>query len=221
MRTRSKAFTLVETLVVVAIVMILATMLFALSGAATGRAKHTVCASNLRQLGTAMHIYAEDYDGLLPPATTAEEVFDQRRAAPRDELRRSPQVLREALHPYAPTDAIWYCPTDRYARKDVLWLGQRHFLTSYSYLPVMDQLSWPPVRPVTMDTASEKRNVLLSDAVGLLKQPSDLGTEAAFPDMDGMVHSNHPDFMANVVRYDLSLTRQNAEHVFVAPGSRR
>jgi prepilin-type N-terminal cleavage/methylation domain-containing protein/prepilin-type processing-associated H-X9-DG protein len=64
---RNSAFTLIELLVVVAIIAILAAMLLPALKAAKDRAKSAECMSNLRQIGQAIHLYSEDYDGYPPP----------------------------------------------------------------------------------------------------------------------------------------------------------
>ncbi|MBL8877755.1 MAG: DUF1559 domain-containing protein [Phycisphaerales bacterium] len=61
------AFTLVELLVVVAIIALLMAMLLPALSAARQRAKSAVCLSNLHQLGHAIHMYATDYNGYAMP----------------------------------------------------------------------------------------------------------------------------------------------------------
>ncbi|MCX8109189.1 MAG: DUF1559 domain-containing protein [Verrucomicrobiae bacterium] len=65
MKTRV-GFTLVEMLVVVAVVTILATLLAPGLATAKGRVRTVSCLNNLRQWGLATHLYASDHDDYLP-----------------------------------------------------------------------------------------------------------------------------------------------------------
>ena len=63
---KQNAFTLIELLVVIAIIAILAAILFPVFAQAKLAAKKTQDLSNLKQIGTALIIYAGDYDDLIP-----------------------------------------------------------------------------------------------------------------------------------------------------------
>jgi len=60
-----KGFTLIELLVVIAIIALLAAILFPAFTNAKEKAKQNTCVSNLKQLGMATMLYAQDYDGFM------------------------------------------------------------------------------------------------------------------------------------------------------------
>lgn len=132
---RCEAFTLVELLVVTAILAILAGLLLPVLSRVRSRARSVTCVSNLRQLGTAFALYEQDFDERLPdfhsdPLAAAQAM---RPAYWHDRFCRglalAPGQLSfvGALWPYLRSPAIAFCPADGQRAADGRWV------TSYEY----------------------------------------------------------------------------------------
>lgn len=107
-----RAFTLIELLIVIAIIAILATILFPVFARARENARRSACMSNLRQIGLAFAQYTQDYDETYPvfmafslPGLTTISSWDQS-IAPYAGVTVDPNA--------SPT--IFKCPSDSIAR---------------------------------------------------------------------------------------------------------
>src|SRR5262249_40071382 len=102
-------FTLIELLVVIAIIAILAAILFPVFAQARNAARQTTCTSNLRQLGTAVLMYIQDYDEQFPawvPGTSS--------ANPVDSWGRPEGTgwFMNQIQPYIKNYGLYQCPND-------------------------------------------------------------------------------------------------------------
>ncbi|EIP97764.1 prepilin-type N-terminal cleavage/methylation domain-containing protein [Opitutaceae bacterium TAV1] len=106
------AFTLVELLVVIAIIGILAGILIPVTATVRGKARQSACVSNLRQIGTAFHLYLADNKGKFPPFESPDggEMYNFG-GEPR--AWGGPPKKNRPLYPYLPDMKIYRCLGDR------------------------------------------------------------------------------------------------------------
>lgn len=69
------AFTLVELLLVIAVLAVLVAILFPLAGRTVQRSKEASCLANLRQIGLAAFLYAGEHQSRLPPGKEEEVLW--------------------------------------------------------------------------------------------------------------------------------------------------
>jgi prepilin-type N-terminal cleavage/methylation domain-containing protein len=81
METRKiNAFTLLEILIVMAIISLLAALLLPMLQASRERARKSVCISNLRQIGMVLTTYKDEWDGLYPKEFLADAFTNSTKA---------------------------------------------------------------------------------------------------------------------------------------------
>jgi prepilin-type N-terminal cleavage/methylation domain-containing protein/prepilin-type processing-associated H-X9-DG protein len=114
-------FTLVELLVVIAIIAILTAILFPVFSQARERARQTACMSNMRQVGTSVNMYVQDYDESYP---AYDEQSPDWGAGPwgedgaqvdnyRSISRWVPQLMS-----YVKNTRVFACPSDTHGRRN-------------------------------------------------------------------------------------------------------
>ena len=105
----NSAFTLIEVLVVIAIIAILAAILFPVFGRARENARRTSCLSNVKQIGLATMQYLQDYDEryMVVDHGTGYAWFDPLQPYIKSEqLFRCPSMPPETITPPPRTDYL-------------------------------------------------------------------------------------------------------------------
>jgi prepilin-type N-terminal cleavage/methylation domain-containing protein/prepilin-type processing-associated H-X9-DG protein len=118
---RRTAFTLIELLVVIAIIGILASMLLPALGRAKAKGQRIACVSDLRQIGLALRMWADDNDSRYPWRI--------------DPLSGGSRTLPEAWQHFAVisneivTPKVFRCPSDSEKDRAYSWTQTDAFLT--------------------------------------------------------------------------------------------
>ncbi|HYE32291.1 MAG TPA: prepilin-type N-terminal cleavage/methylation domain-containing protein [Methylomirabilota bacterium] len=122
--TNREAFTLIELLTVIAIVSILAALLFPAVSRAKLKAERATCSNNLRQVTLALLLYADDFSGSWPVLPN-----------PNPYPNGVGAYYKELIQPYVrsansapPGKTVFACPADQLVIKDVM-----HAFTSYTF----------------------------------------------------------------------------------------
>jgi len=100
-KVRSRGFTLMETLVVIAIIVALAAIAVPIGRSVMAKSRSAACLSNLRQIGTALEAYLQDHTQTMPEI-----------AAGRKGKNEDVPVLETELASYLPNAEIFHCPAD-------------------------------------------------------------------------------------------------------------
>lgn len=121
MQKTSRAFTLIELLVVIAIISILAALLYPVFVSARERGRATYCANNMKMLGTALFLYADNWEGAYPRQGAGEG----------SDAKGNLHSFIAPLVPYLQKrrQGSWICPSDPLLVFD---RGKNDIITSYA-----------------------------------------------------------------------------------------
>lgn len=170
----SHGFTLIELLTVIAIIGILASILIPVVGRVRESAKVAVCQSNLRQLGIAVHMYAEDNEDDVPPNIASDTLQKSTEMGTYVADGRSLGRLvgeqfggRSGQASYIDTPELLYCPSLReevyasapaqYIRPELLSKDNQIFRSGYIWIyqfnnsRANDSINREPTRPYVYD----------------------------------------------------------------------
>lgn len=138
-----RGFTLLELLIVITIIAVLAAMLFPVTGSIIEQSRTVACASNLRQLWTAVNASATDHDNTFPVIKiTPTDTPDEEGAL----------ELKDALKPYGITEKNLQCAADL---KGPNWFAQVN--TSYRWLPIVEEENASAIKVYTRRRAMVAR----------------------------------------------------------------
>jgi len=153
-------FTLIEVLVVIAIIAVLAAILFPVFSRAREKARQAVCHSNLRQMGLAIRMYIQDFEAYPP----------QHAKCPMPDGRILHIRWWNAIQPYQRNFQIFVCPSVPH------WEPGRNMSYGYNYQYLgnarpPDKGGYMPVYDAQIEVPSQ--TILIADSDGTGRLPYD------------------------------------------------
>ena len=107
-----KGFTLIELLIAIAIIAILAAILFPVFQKVRENARRTTCLSNEKQIRLAVQQYTQDYDEKLFFYANSASPSASRTGAIVTTVNTNPVRWWNALMPFIKSNAVFTCPSD-------------------------------------------------------------------------------------------------------------
>ncbi|GMV35970.1 MAG: hypothetical protein AMXMBFR61_04780 [Fimbriimonadales bacterium] len=169
---RTKAFTLVELLVVVVILLALIAIALPVANIVRSRSLVSGCANNLSQIGKAVLMYAGDHSGWLPCHSIQSIKAVDERGRMETKVIGRPREWRDALAVYAKSREVFWCPADGYRGKPfVVFLDypedKSYLYTSYR-MAVLAHMrsSWGPSQALAIRLDRTKRGPAETPYIG-------------------------------------------------------
>jgi prepilin-type N-terminal cleavage/methylation domain-containing protein/prepilin-type processing-associated H-X9-DG protein len=172
-----RAFTLIEILVVIAIIAILSTLLFPVLSSAKARSKQTGCANNLKQVALGFQMYAADNDGRLPenpPSGFGDTRWVSGNMKIRQEATNQSLIRQGKLFAYANGASLFRCPGD-VSQVDGLsrtrsysmnsWIGSRYMETNcrLPYRTFIRDVELAAARPASLWSFVDEHEMTIDD----------------------------------------------------------
>lgn len=216
-----RAFTLVELLVVIAIIALLAALLLPALARAKDSGRKAVCLSNLRQIGLAIHGYAQDNDGKIPygpkaPPFTSPAEFYPSTGSPTSLLSLrsgAPVALGLLLKDHlAQTPKVLFCPgADQPldADAELAKVGTNQAQCSYYYRHggVTKLFYTPPTEPesIRLENPGSNRN---GKPIRALAIDSQFLCSPALAEFNVKPRTHHKQKIADVLFFDGHVSSQ-------------
>jgi prepilin-type N-terminal cleavage/methylation domain-containing protein/prepilin-type processing-associated H-X9-DG protein len=192
-----RGFTLIELLIVIAIIIILAALLFPVFAQARAKARQTSCLLGIKQWGTAIAMYTQDYDERLPvtflycldakgkPVTCGSDVTVTATTGGFQQIFGPPigHYWNEQVLPYIRNEATLLCPEAQRSALNAaclpygynwFWLGNDRVSPSSPHYSI-------PLASVQVPTET----VLIVDARG---RPTDTGDRVACQQVQAFIN---------------------------------
>ena len=193
-RVKQTCFTLIELLVVIAIIAILAGMLLPALNNARERGRAASCTNNLKQIGLGFQLYGANYDGIIPPWSSKEDILFT-------------YYLSGGGNNTVYIDPkVWFCPSDRSGNnpKD-FHPYTNNSIISYMYnVHVGGDNPWGGSEPKIVRLGKGKLNPHMIGDTGLIAKSgrARLGYTPVFTETEGWRYGEIHTQKANILFWD-------------------
>ncbi|MFA6716797.1 MAG: DUF1559 domain-containing protein [Victivallales bacterium] len=185
---KNNKFTLIELLVVIGIIAILASMLLPALSKAREKAKQATCSNNLKQIGTSIILYADDFEGNMPASYLKGKgawAYEPTFPMP-TRMGYADMTEAEFRAPNAPT--LYNCPPiPNFGVSDIPWCdySANVFCMAYEGHGTADYSAYKKLHRIP--TPSE---IILMGDKNISQTTAHAFTETSYPTLLGYHHSN-------------------------------